>query len=98
MAEFALRCSPGRRRTGRVGREDRMTIGSQHLALRDQVLAELRQRIVNGDYPPGERLTEDRLAADFGVSHNPVREALRIVQAEGLVTITPRPRAVGRTP
>lgn len=78
--------------------QGRMTIGSQHLALRDQVLAELRQRIVNGDYPPGERLTEDRLAADFGVSRNPVREALRIVQAEGLVTMTPRRGAVVCTP
>ena len=34
-----------------------MTIGSQHLALRDQVLVELRHRIVNGDYPPGQRST-----------------------------------------
>ena len=75
-----------------------MTIGSQHLALRDQVLVELRHRIVNGDYPPGQRLTEDRLAADFGVSRNPVREALRIVQAEGLVTMTPRRGAVVSTP
>jgi DNA-binding GntR family transcriptional regulator len=75
-----------------------MTIGSQHLALREQVLAELRHRIVNGDYPPGQRLTEDRLAADFGVSRNPVREALRIVQAEGLVTMTPRRGAVVSTP
>lgn len=74
------------------------TIGSEHLALRDQVLAELRRRIVNGDYPPGQRLTEDRLAADFGVSRNPVREALRIVQADGLVTMTPRRGAVVATP
>jgi len=78
--------------------EGRMTIGSQHLALRDQVLAELRNRIINGGYPPGQRLTEDRLAADFGVSRNPVREALRIVQAEGLVTMTPRRGAVVSTP
>ncbi len=41
------------------------TIGGQHLPLRDRVLVALRQRIVNGDYPPGERLTEDRLADDF---------------------------------
>ena len=60
------------------------TIGSQHLALREQVLAELRRRIVDGDYPPGERLTEDRLAADFGVSRNPVREALRDRRGRGL--------------
>jgi DNA-binding GntR family transcriptional regulator len=66
------------------------TIGSQHLPLRDQVLIALRQRIVNGDYPPGERLTEDRLAEDFGVSRNPVREALRVVEAEGFVNVIPR--------
>lgn len=74
------------------------TIGSQHLALREQVLTELRSRIVDGDYPPGERLTEDRLAADFGVSRNPVREALRIVEADGLVTMIPRRGAVVATP
>jgi len=74
------------------------TIGSQHQALRDQVLDELRRRIVNGDYPPGQRLTEERLAADFGVSRNPVREALRIVEADGLVTMMPRRGAVVATP
>jgi len=66
------------------------TIGGQHRTLRDQVLVALRRRIVNGDYPPGERLTEDRLAADFGVSRNPVREALHVVQAEGFVVMVPR--------
>jgi DNA-binding GntR family transcriptional regulator len=76
----------------------RYTIGSQHLALRDAVLTELRRRIVNGDYAPGERLTEDRLASDFGVSRNPVREALRIAQADGLVTSLPRKGAVVATP
>lgn len=74
------------------------TIGSAHLGLRDQVLAELRRRIVDGDYAPGERLTEDRLAADFGTSRNPVREALRIVEADGLVTLNPRRGAVVATP
>ena len=74
------------------------TIGAQHLALRDQVLAELRQRIINGDYLPGERLTEDRLAEDFGVSRNPVREALRVVEAEGFVVIVPRRGAVVAIP
>ncbi len=68
----------------------RDTIGGQHQALRDQVLVALRQRIVNGDYPPGERLTEDRLAEDFGVSRNPVREALLVMQAEGFVNVVPR--------
>ncbi len=74
------------------------TIGHRHQALRDQVLAEIRQRIVDGDYPPGTRLTEERLAADFGVSRNPVREALRVVETEGFVTLTPRRGAVVATP
>lgn len=66
------------------------TIGADHVALREQVLAELRRRIVDGDYAQGERLTETRLADDFGVSRNPVREALRVVEAEGFVQILPR--------
>ena len=74
------------------------TIGGRHRGLRDQVLAEIRQRIVDGDYPPGQRLTEERLAIDFGVSRNPVREALRVVEAEGFVTMTPRRGAVVATP
>ncbi len=74
------------------------TIGGRHRGLRDQVLAEIRQRIVNGDYPPGQRLTEERLAVDFGVSRNPVREALRVVETEGFVTMTPRRGAVVATP
>ncbi len=74
------------------------TIGGRHLGLRDQVLAEIRQRIVDGEYLPGQRLTEDRLAEDFGVSRNPVREALRVVEAEGFVTMAPRRGAVVATP
>lgn len=77
---------------------DGTTIGGQHLPLRDQVLAVLRLRIVNGDYPPGERLTEDRLAEDFGVSRNPVREALRVAEAEGFVVMVPRRGAVVASP
>jgi DNA-binding GntR family transcriptional regulator len=73
-------------------------IGDQHLPLRDQVLAAIRKGIISGDYPPGERLTEDRLAEDFGVSRNPVREALRVVEAEGFVVILPRRGAVVASP
>ncbi|NUR94355.1 MAG: GntR family transcriptional regulator [Kribbellaceae bacterium] len=73
------------------------TIGADHVALREQVLAELRRRIVDGEYREGERLTEIRLADDFGVSRNPVREALRVVEAEGFVQILPRRGAVVAT-
>jgi DNA-binding GntR family transcriptional regulator len=73
------------------------TIGGDHLALRDQVLNELRRRIVDGEYAQGERLTENRLAEDFGVSRNPVREVLRVVETEGFVQILPRRGAVVAT-
>jgi len=66
--------------------------------LRDQVLGALRNAIINGEYTPGERLTEDRLAEDFGVSRNPVREALRVAEAEGFVVILPRRGAVVASP
>lgn len=81
----------------RYGGEQARTIGGDHLALRDQVLTELRRRIVDGDYAQGERLTENRLAEDFGVSRNPVREALRVVETEGFVQILPRRGAVVAT-
>jgi len=45
----------------------------------------VREAIVVGSYAPGERLTEERLAADFGVSRSPVREALRSLASEGFV-------------
>jgi DNA-binding GntR family transcriptional regulator len=61
------------------------TIGDSHRPLRDKVAAELRRRIIDGLYEPGHRLTEDRLANDFGVSRNPVREAIRVLEAEGFL-------------
>lgn len=73
-------------------------LGLRHQGLREQVLDELRRRIVDGVYPPGSRLTEDRLAEDFGVSRNPVREALRVAVADGLVTLSPRRGATVSVP
>ena len=70
------------------------TIGDSHRPLRDKVVGELRRRIIDGLYEPGDRLTEERLAEDFGVSRNPVREAIRVLQAEGFLTALPRRGAV----
>jgi DNA-binding GntR family transcriptional regulator len=53
------------------------------------VLDALRNAIVTGDLQPGERLLAGNLAAEFHVSSMPVREALRQLEAEGLVTIRP---------
>src|SRR5689334_24784622 len=89
---------PARQRPPARATDGRTTIGAQHLTLRDQVLAELRRRIVEAEYRPGERLREDRLAQDFGVSRNPVREALRVVETEGFVHVEPRRGAVVTVP
>lgn len=48
----------------------------------------LREQILRGDHPPGTRLVLARLATDFGVSPVPVREAVRLLEAEGLVRFT----------
>lgn len=46
--------------------------------------------IERGDLKPGDRLFEDRLAAQLGVSRNPVREAIRALEGTGLVEVVPR--------
>lgn len=50
----------------------------------------LRAAILSGSLAAGERVNQDRVAAEAGVSHIPVREALRSLEAEGLVTFHPR--------
>jgi DNA-binding GntR family transcriptional regulator len=70
------------------------TIGASHRPLRDKVVDELRRRIIDGAYQAGDRLTEERLADDFGVSRNPVREAIRVLEGEGFLTAHPRRGAV----
>lgn len=58
--------------------------------LRDVIFDTLRKAIINGDIKPGERLMEVSLAEQMGVSRTPVREAIRKLEAEGLVTMIPR--------
>ncbi|MGE0852115.1 MAG: GntR family transcriptional regulator [Hyphomicrobiaceae bacterium] len=59
-------------------------------ALSAPVLARLKERIIQWDYPPGHRLTEQELCQEFGVSRVPVREALHVLIANGLVEQLPR--------
>lgn len=51
-----------------------------------RVADELRRAILHGAYPPGTRLRQEELAAQYGASRVPVREALRILESDGLVT------------
>ena len=60
------------------------------LPLRDVVLNTLRQAILTGELKPGERLMEIHLADKMGVSRTPIREAIRRLELEGLVTMIPR--------
>jgi DNA-binding GntR family transcriptional regulator len=54
--------------------------------LRERALAALRTAITSGEYRPGDHLGEEELAGRLGVSRGTVREALRHLQQEGLVT------------
>ncbi len=67
---------------------------NEYLPLRDVVFQTLRQAILRGEICPGERLMEIQLAQKPGVSRTPVREAIRMLELEGLVTTIPRRGAV----
>jgi DNA-binding GntR family transcriptional regulator len=62
----------------------------EHKLLSRAVADWLAQRIISGEEPPGARLAEVKLAELAGVSRSPVREALRLLAAEGLVELVPR--------
>jgi DNA-binding GntR family transcriptional regulator len=75
---------------GLAGRTDPLdSPPSPALPLGDGIAARLREAILAGELHPGERLRQERIAADYGTSRNPVREALRQLESEGLVTLVP---------
>lgn len=53
------------------------------------ILDGVRQLILRGDLKPGERIRQEALASEYGVSRIPVREALRQLENEGLVSLVP---------
>jgi len=60
------------------------------VSVNDAVTRALREAILSGKIRPGDRLLQDELARQLGVSRQPVREALRRLQSEGLVVQTPQ--------
>jgi DNA-binding GntR family transcriptional regulator len=64
----------------------------------DQLAATLRARVLSGEIPIGSRLRQEVLAAEFGVSRTPIREALRKLQAMGIVELRPHRGAVVQGP
>lgn len=61
-----------------------------YLPLRDVVFHTLREAILKGELKPGERLMELQLASRLGVSRTPIREAIRMLELEGLAVTMPR--------
>jgi DNA-binding GntR family transcriptional regulator len=60
----------------------------------DLVLHEIRRSILSGELPPGRPFTVPALTEQLGVSHVPVREALRQLEAQGLITLSPSRSAI----
>ncbi len=60
------------------------------LALYQQVAERLRERIFSHELPAGTWVDEQALAEQYGISRTPLREALKVLAAEGLVTLKPR--------
>lgn len=64
------------------------------LALHDQVASRLRTMLVEGQIAPGAKLNERELSAQLRVSRTPLREAIKLLAAEGLVDLLPNRGAV----
>ena len=69
-------------------------IRDEYMPLRELVFTTLRQAILKDELQPGERLMEIQLAEKMGVSRTPIREAIRKLSNEGLVTLIPRKGAI----
>ena len=65
------------------------TLSSQ-AQLPDRIAEILARRIVLGELPAGAKIGQDHVAAEFGASHVPVREAFRRLEAQGLLVSLPR--------
>ena len=63
---------------------------NEYLPLRDVVFNNIKDGILTGRLRPGERLLENQLADELGVSRTPIREALRMLEIENLVDLIPR--------
>jgi DNA-binding GntR family transcriptional regulator len=80
--------TPGARLAGQAG--GAVSSAPLMLSLPEQIAARLSERITAGVYAPGRRVMEQEVSAEFAVSRGPVREALRLLEKDGLVTILPR--------
>ena len=82
------------RRTGLASIRPPIGAGAEALSLADQIATQLAEAIVAEEFAPGDRIHEVAISERFQVSRGPVREALRILENAGLVTILPRRGAI----
>jgi DNA-binding GntR family transcriptional regulator len=66
--------------------------------IHEQILPQIRADIIAGRWPPGERLPEPILCSEFGISRTPLRDALKLLEAEGFVELQPHVGAVVTDP
>jgi DNA-binding GntR family transcriptional regulator len=59
-------------------------------SLKEQVITAIRNAIIEGKFRPGEKIPEQELAEQLGVSRTPIREAIHILEQQGLVVIVPK--------
>ena len=74
------------------------SVSDRTLSVPEQIAATLGERVVRGDFAPGARIGEQELADEFDVSRGPVREAIRLLEREGLVTVLARKGAIVNAP
>lgn len=82
------------RRSGLASIRPTIGPGDEALSLADQIATQIAESIINEDYAPGARIHEVAISERYQVSRGPVREALRILENAGLVTILPRRGAI----
>lgn len=68
---------------------ERAVVQLQRATFREQIADRLRHAIIGGGIPPGSAITEQQLAAEFGVSRGPLREAMSQLAEEGLLITKP---------
>ena len=76
-----------------MARETDLSSGND-VSLRNKVFKYIKAQIINGHYQPGESLVESKLADELGVSRTPIREAIRLLELEGLVETIPNKGAI----
>ncbi|WP_409344112.1 GntR family transcriptional regulator [Paenibacillus sp. MBLB4367] len=70
-------------------------MGKQSIS--EDLVALIKQQIIDGELNPGDRIVETKVAKELGISQTPVREAIRQLSGEGIITIVPNKGPIVRT-